>query len=68
MTNATPDQLRAMAAWQYRWAELAGSDEERQRRRQFADYLHRLAKKQEARPERSGGPENVEAGAAVART
>lgn len=43
MTDATPDQLRALADWQYRWAELAGSDEERERRREFADYLKRLA-------------------------
>jgi hypothetical protein len=49
MTDATPDQLRAMAAWQARWAELAGSDEERQRRRRFADYLERLANEREAK-------------------
>lgn len=62
MTDATPDELRSLAAWQYKWAELAGSDEERERRRKFADYLDRLA------GERETGSDPSRAGVTIART
>ena len=67
MTTPTPDQLRAMADWQHKWAELAGSDEERQSRRRFADYLDRLASQQEPTAA-SGVVEIIEAGAMITRT
>jgi len=47
MPDTTAEDLRAMADWQRRWAELASSKVERRRRLEMAAYLERMAVERE---------------------
>jgi hypothetical protein len=47
MPHATAEDLRAMADWQRRWAELAASEIERRSRLEMAACLERMAVERE---------------------